>query len=223
MTELAPYVGHIECPNRSMAKGRSLAFANSVRSERAATFDLESTFDRWLGSLDARPRLVINRELKIVWQSNKAAELMRQPVPLRLNEGYLGADTDAALNELAEFIEGVGEECSTLLVQGNERKHWAMVMALSPQEDPSLVCLMLNLSVPHRSVEQSGLAKALGLTVCEARVLDQFSRLNSTREIAGNLGVSLSTVRSHMKQIHSKAGVGSAVQLTQLVRGYCSC
>lgn len=200
-----------------------MAFANSVRSEGAATFDLESTFDRWLGSLDARPRLVIDRELKIVWQSNKAAELVRQPVPLQINQGYLAADADANLNELAEFIECVGEECATLLVQGNERKHWAMLMALSPQEDPSLVCVMLNLSVPHRSVEQSGLAKALGLTVCEARVLDQFSRLNSTREIAENLGVSVSTVRSHMKQIHSKAGVGSAVQLTQLVRGYCSC
>jgi DNA-binding CsgD family transcriptional regulator len=227
MTELilrvAPYVGHIECPDISMAKGRSLAFANSVRSERAVTFNPDSTFERWLGSLDARPRLVIDRELKIIWQSDKAAELVQQPVPLNLNKGYLGADTDATLNELAEFVERVGEECVTLLVQSSEKKHWAMVMALSPQEDPSLVCLMLNLSVPHRSVEQSGLAKALCLTVCEARVLDQFSRLNSTREIAHNLGVSLSTVRSHMKQIHSKAGVGSAVQLTQLVRGYCSC
>lgn len=227
MTELilrvAPYIGHIQCPIISMAKGWALSFTSSVRSARVEAFNPNRTFEHWLGSLDARPRLVIDRELQIIWQSDNAAELVRQPVPLYLNKGYLAADTDSSLNQLAEFVERVGEECVTLLVQGSERKHWAMVMALSPQEDPSLVCLMLNLSVPHRSVEQSGLAKALCLTVCEARVLDQFSRLNSTREIADNLGVSLSTVQSHMKQIHSKAGVGSAVQLTQLVRGYCSC
>jgi DNA-binding CsgD family transcriptional regulator len=54
-------------------------------------------------------------------------------------------------------------------------------------------------------------------------VLDLFARLNSPREIAERLQISLSTVRSHLKQIYSKAGVDSAVQLTQLVRGYCTC
>ena len=227
MTELilrvAPYIGHIQCPIFSMAKGWALSFTSSVRSARVEVFNPNRTFEHWLGSLDARPRLVIDRELQIIWQSDNAAELVQRPVPLFLEKGFLAADTEQTSIELADFIEVVGEECKTILVRGSEKKHWAMVMALSPQEDPSLVCLMLNLSVPHRSVEQSGLAKALCLTVCEARVLDQFSRLSSTREIADNLGVSLSTVRSHMKQIHSKAGVTSAVQLAQLVRGYCSC
>ena len=43
------------------------------------------------------------------------------------------------------------------------------------------------------------------------------------RPIADRMQVSISTVRSHLKQIHSKAGVETAVQLTQLVRGFCSC
>jgi DNA-binding CsgD family transcriptional regulator len=82
---------------------------------------------------------------------------------------------------------------------------------------------LLNLSVPHRGVDESGLARALRLTAAETRVLDQFARLNSPREIAERMQISLSTVRSHLKQIHSKAGVETAVQLTQLVRGFCSC
>ena len=35
--------------------------------------------------------------------------------------------------------------------------------------------------------------------------------INSPREIASEMDISLSTVRSHLKQIHSKAGVVSAV------------
>ena len=227
MTELilrvAPYIGHIQCPIISMAKGWALSFTSSVRSARVEAFNPDRTFEHWLGSLDARPRLVIDRELQIIWQSDNAAELVQRPVPLFLEKGFLAADTEQASNELADFIEVVGEDCKTLLVRGSEKKHWAMVMALSPLEYSGLVFLMMNLSVPHRSVEQSGLATALSLTCAEARVLDQFARLNTPCEIAEVLGVSPSTVRSHMKQIHCKAGVGSAVQLTQLVRGYCSC
>lgn len=194
-----------------------------MRVRKSIDFDPDITFERWLGSLDARPRLVITREFEILWQSENAAVLVQPPVPLHLAEGYLAAETNLIFSELAEFIGKIGGECQTLLAKGTDKKHWAMVMALSPNDEPDLVCLMLNLSVPHRSVQQSGLATALRLTTTEARVLDEFARLSSPREIADIMEVSLSTVRSHIKQIHCKAGVGSAVQLTQLVRGYCSC
>ena len=98
-----------------------------------------------------------------------------------------------------------------------------MALAWSLDSEWDAVCLLINLSVPHRSVAESGLAQALRLTGTETRVLDLFARLYSPREISDRLGTSLSTVRSHLKQIYSKAGVDSAVQLTQLVRGYCSC
>jgi DNA-binding CsgD family transcriptional regulator len=206
-----------------LLKGRALSGVNSVRVRKSEDFDIETTFERWLGLLDGRPRLVITRDLEIVWQSENAALLVQPPVPLCVKDGYLAADTNLLATELADFIENIGPECETLLAKGADKKHWALAMALSPKEKANLVCLMLNLSVPHRSVQQSGLATALRLTATEARVLDQFARLNTPREIADIMDVSLSTVRSHLKQIHCKAGVVSAVQLTQLVRGYCSC
>jgi DNA-binding CsgD family transcriptional regulator len=176
-----------------------------------------------LGSIDARPRVVIDRERRLLWRSENAERLLTAPVPLRLTCGRLTADATATAVALAEFIEGVGHDCDSILLRGESRKHWAMVLAWSPCGFPGEVCLLLNLSVPHRSVAESGLARALRLTGAETRVLDQFARLNSPREIAEQMRISLSTVRSHLKQIHSKAGVETAVQLTQLVRGFCSC
>ena len=176
-----------------------------------------------LGAMDARPRVVIDRDRHVLWQSDNVPRLLAAPVPLHVADGRLDADTTAVANALADFVEDVGHECNSMLVRGKCRRHWAMVLAWSPPERSDRVCLLLNLSVPHRTVEDSGLAQSLRLTASEARVLDQFARLNSPREIAERMGVSLSTVRSHLKQIHSKAGVETGVQLAQLVRGYCVC
>lgn len=196
--------------------------AVSIRTRKATDYDFNSQFERMLGAIDARPRVVVDRERRVRWQ-NPSAELLSPPVPLRVSDGLLSGDTQQATNALIEFIENVGHECDSMLLRGESRKHWAMVIAWTPDQCSDDVCVLLNLSVPHRGVEQSGLARALRLTAAETRVLDRFARLNTPREIAEQMHVSLSTVRSHLKQIHSKAGVESAVQLTQLVRGFCSC
>lgn len=197
--------------------------AVSIRSQSAADRDFQNEFEGMLGSIDARPRLVIDRDRRLLWRSENAESLLAPPVPLRLSGGRLMTDAESAATALAEFVEGIGHDCDSLLLRGESRKHWAMVLAWSPCGFPDEVFLLLNLSVPHRSVAESGLARALRLTAAETRVLDQFARLNSPREIGEQMGISLSTVRSHLKQIHSKAGVETAVQLTQLVRGFCSC
>ena len=200
-----------------------LGGAVNIRTARRAQRDYRPEFERMLGSMDARPRVVIDRERRLLWQSDNAEQLLSPPVPLRLADGRLTTDAATTATALTEFIEGIGHDCDSMLVRGESRKHWAMVLAWSPQDRPEDVCLLLNLSVPHRGVQESGLAHALRLTAAETRVLDQFARLNTPREIAERMQVSLSTVRSHLKQIHSKAGVETAVQLTQLVRGFCSC
>jgi DNA-binding CsgD family transcriptional regulator len=53
-------------------------------------------------------------------------------------------------------------------------------------------------------------------------VLKEFAELNSPKQIARDLGVSLSTVRSHLKQIHAKAAVTTSLQLLRLTHTFCS-
>jgi DNA-binding CsgD family transcriptional regulator len=197
--------------------------ATSIRFRKRAEDNFDSEFEGMLGRIDARPRVVVDRELRVLWRSESAERLLRPPVPLQITEGALTTDSSSATTSLVELVEGMMGDCDSLLVRGQSKKHWAMVLAWSSQNYPDAVCLLLNLSVPHRGVEQSGLARALRLTATETRVLDEFARLNTPREISEEMGISLSTVRSHLKQIHCKAGVESAVQLTQLVRSYCSC
>lgn len=185
--------------------------------------DFSTEFEGLLGQIDGRPRLVIDRELRVIWQNENVEKLLHPPLPLLLEDGRLAAQPDTASSSLVEFLADVGAGCNSLLLRGLERKHWIMVLAWSCESYPDAVCLLLNLSVPHRGVEESGLARALRLTKKETQVLDQFARMNTPRQIAESMNISLNTVRSHLKQIHCKAEVETAVQLVQLVRGYCAC
>ena len=188
--------------------------------------DPELTYDRYVhsfhGAADARPRLVLDRHCTVLWHGPDAARLLGDLIPLRLAKGRLVAESTAGDEALAQFIECIGTDCDRLLLRSADRRHWAMIQAWSPRDREDLVCAVVNLSVPCRTVQESGLAKILGLTATESRVLDEFARLRAPKEIADALSISLSTVRSHLKQVHSKAGVSSAVHLARLVSGYCT-
>jgi DNA-binding CsgD family transcriptional regulator len=73
-----------------------------------------------------------------------------------------------------------------------------------------------------RDVVESGLAEELKLTSAEVRVLREFAELKAPKDIARRLGVSLSTVRSHLKAIHAKAFVTTSTQLLRLIYTFCS-
>ncbi|GGD89050.1 hypothetical protein GCM10011515_05910 [Tsuneonella deserti] len=206
-----------------MLNGGWVAGRKGTPGEYVPRDGYDAEFESMLGSLDARPRIVIDRERRVLWHSESAERLLTPPVPVRLDGGRLSADAAASAGLLSDFVQGIADHCESLLIRGENRRHWAMMVAWCVAESRDEICVLLNLSVPHRGVEESGLSRALRLTAAESRVLDEFARLYTPREIADRMQVSLSTVRSHLKQIHAKAGVETAVQLSQLVRGYCSC
>ncbi|MGX7952836.1 helix-turn-helix transcriptional regulator [Tsuneonella sp. HG249] len=195
----------------------------ALKFREVAATDFNPCFEQMLGVIDARPRVVVDRERRVLWESPDAARLLQSPSPLHISGGVLGTDHASSTSTLAEFLEDASTACDSLLIRSRTQRHWAMILAWTPKGLSNTVCVLANLSIPYKSVKESGLARALQLTAAEARVLDEFSLMRCPREIADNLNISLSTVRTHLKQIHSKSGVASAVQLTQLVRGYCAC
>jgi len=64
------------------------------------------------------------------------------------------------------------------------------------------------------------MAKDFGLTKSECAVLDSFAHLKKPEQIAEQLNIAVSTVRSHLKQIHTKMSVNSSIQLLRITRAY---
>ena len=194
------------------------------RAPAALTADeCRAEFSVALDSFDCRPKLVIDYDQRVLWSCPNTARMLDGPMPLCLRKGKLVIDDDDELRrDFVEFLHNVGPDVQRMLIRGKAKRHWAVVQAWKPARWDNAVCALVSPSLPLLDVNASGLAGVLKLTNAEARVLKEFAQLNSPKQIAADLGVSLSTVRSHLKQIHAKAAVTTSLQLLRLTHTFCS-
>jgi DNA-binding CsgD family transcriptional regulator len=188
------------------------AMADECRAEFAAAFE----------AFDPRPKIVVDYDQRVLWCCDDAPRLLDGPMPLCIRKGKLIVDDDELRGEFVEFLHNVGPEIQRKLIRGKAKRHWAVLRAWKPAHWERAVCVLASPSLPLQDIVACGLARELNLTNAEIRVLKEFAELNSPKQIARDLGVSLSTVRSHLKQIHAKAAVTTSLQLLRLTHSYCS-
>ena len=178
-------------------------------------------FFRHLGMSDGSPKVLIDNECKVLWQSPNAARLLRAPMPVSIADGRLRANGEYGGNGWATFLENLDEAGHRHLVTGKAPDNWALLRCWARRfGDQRLIFMKCVISWPFQDVASSGLAADFGLTRTECIVLDEFARLRKPEQIAEKLKVSLSTVRSHLKQIHTKMAVNSNIQLLRIIRAY---
>lgn len=169
-----------------------------------------------------RPRVLIDTQCQILDKSAHLHDQLCPPLPLQCDQDRIKIVGQNNLKLFENFMEQLGAETRRLLLTNGDGVDWVLVSgrALKFGDERSFL-LDCALSRPLRSVEAAGLADDFGLTRTECAVLDKFALLQRPRHISAQLGISVSTVRSHLKQIHTKLGVHSSVQLLQLTRAYC--
>lgn len=186
--------------------------ADECRAEFGAAFE----------AFDPRPKIVVDYDQRVLWCCDDAPRLLEGPMPLCIRKGKLVIDDDELRGEFVEFLHNLGPDIQRKLIRGKAKRHWALLRAWKPAHWERAVCVVASPSLPLQDIVDSGLAGELKLTQAEVRVLKEFAELNSPKQIARDLGVSLSTVRSHLKQIHAKAAVTTSQQLLRLTHTFCS-
>lgn len=175
-------------------------------------------FLRRFAAEDRTPKLLIDSHCRVLWASHRAEDLLQPPLPLWIEDGIIRAK---AGSPWPAFVENLTELEDRLLLGGETPCSWVLVRGWAEwRNEQRLVFLRCTPSWPLRSVEESGMAADFGLTKAEAAVLDQFARLQKPHQIAEHLRISISTVRSHLKQIHVKLSVNSSVHLLRITRAY---
>lgn len=171
---------------------------------------------------DRTPRLLIDGNCHVLWSSPDADGLLQAPLPLSIKGGRLQASSSASARTLGSYIENLCDEVERLFLAGKGGGTWALLSGWAERHrGDRVIFLQCVISWPLIDVESSGLAADFGLTRSECAVLDQFAHLRKPNDIAERLGISVSTVRSHLKQIHTKMSVNSSVQLLRITRAYC--
>jgi DNA-binding CsgD family transcriptional regulator len=178
-------------------------------------------FARRARAVDRSPRVLLDGHCNVLWQTADAWRLLQPPLPLWIAGGKVHAAGNSGNRTWPSFIENLGEEGERLLLTGKGACSWVLLRGWAARfDDHRLVFLKCALSSPLRDVAGSGLVRDFGLTRSECAVLDEFARMAKPNEIAERLDISISTVRSHLKQIHTKMSVNSSVQLMRITRAY---
>jgi DNA-binding CsgD family transcriptional regulator len=193
----------------------------AAQAPNALVADAVEQFSRRAQAADRSPRVLIDDQGQVLWQSADAERLLQPPLPLWLKGGRVHVASGAAARRWADFVDSVGEEGERLLLTGKHAGTWVLLRGWAERLGAQrLIFLKCALSWPYRDVASAGLARDFGLTRSECAVLDEFARLAKPTQIAERLGISVSTVRSHLKQIHVKMAVNSSVHLLRITRAY---
>jgi len=178
-------------------------------------------FSRRVGVSDHSPRVLIDGNCNVLWMSPEAERMLRPPMPVTISDGKLHANGGFGGQSWASFVENLERDGERILLTGKDPGTWVLLRCWIGRHDGQrLLFVKCVTSWPFRDVSRSGLAADFGLTPTETLVLDEFARLHKPDEIARRLNVSLSTVRSHFKQIHTKMAVNSSIQLLRIIRAY---
>jgi DNA-binding CsgD family transcriptional regulator len=162
---------------------------------------------------------------RVVHANRAAHALLAQDDGLHLRDGLLaanGTDTPA----LQSLLGGADEEGSTDLLPiprpSGKQPFLAVRMRVTADASPRDArrpqrVVLIHDPETHTPARVATLRKRYGLTEAETHTLTALLKTGSAKAMAALMGLSVNTVRSHLKSIYNKTGVGQKSELVQLV------
>jgi DNA-binding CsgD family transcriptional regulator len=163
--------------------------------------------------------VAVDRDLAVLWP-NPAARIFLRPTMPHYVEGHrlcISAEADPA--RCHEMIRAADRERRRLAIISRDGERCNMFDVWSPGADQP-VFVKAAVGQPLMDLTAAGLSDQYGLTRAEAAVAQHFMALKSPAQIAEELGVSVHTVRSHIRRIYAKLSVRSQAQFMRIAYAY---
>lgn len=171
---------------------------------------------------DSRPWFAVNREREIRWTNGAARKSLRPPLPAYLQDNRLHFRERAHEARFAVFFDALDGEPRRLPVAGAQNQGILVLSGCSVDvAGERLAAIDVGLPKPPLSVRESGLAEGFGLTPAESEILEALVLGEVPNTIAARLGLSIHTVRTHIRHVYAKLSVRSQTQLLRLAFAYC--
>lgn len=175
---------------------------------------------RWL-ALEETPHLLVSDTLMLLWANGAARCAFDSASDLALRDGLVSTAQRSAQPALMRFIEACEESVSTLCIPCENGGGHLLLRARRLGSDPANACIGITF---HRSIDFvarfADVAAAFQLTRSEDKVLHKMLDGMTADEIAGTIGLSIETIRSHIRNIYVKVGVTSREGLFARLRAF---
>jgi DNA-binding CsgD family transcriptional regulator len=193
----------------------------SLRSQRAAM----------LGQMDqlSHAFLLIDGEKRVSYANAPARRIAEGPDGVRIERGFLRAESAGDEDMLKKSVERLAKDRGAPLhrlsiARSSGKSPYRLLLMPLPSSGtapfgialPEVAVLTFDTEFPH-APDPAGLQEWFGLTPAEARVADLLARGMSVDEIAGELGVSVETVRTHVRRTLSKTSTKRQGELISLI------
>lgn len=178
---------------------------------------LDSTLTGW-SRLDGKSRLIIRRDGHLIACSDDVPELIRHHECFRLDKGRIRIIDEAARKTFAQLVERPMATAATLLLRRPEcGGHW--IVRLVGGDDETLFITLQRAAVDQMA-ELPDLREAFGFTPCEARIVSDLHSGLTPQAIAESQGISIHTVRAHVRRCYDKLQITSREELWQRLSAY---
>ncbi len=159
--------------------------------------------------------LVIARDFRLLGLNRAARALLREGDGLALSPGGLVAATPAATSELHRGIERASHgEISRVHLPRSGRAPLSLLVEPHPLDAAGVGTAVIFADPSGRRLPSGAeLAARFGLTRCESDVAQRLAAGADLERIAAEFGVTLHTVRGHLKQVYAKTRVHRQAEL----------
>ncbi len=175
---------------------------------------------RWLEQ-DLRIRLIVDDELQIAWKNSAASSMLARRADIELRSGKLATVNRAQQAELERFVvESSANEGTWCLPKLDEDGHLIFTSQRLHWGDGGTQGIIIYNTGKGFRARYPDLGVAFGLTNSERKVITQLLEGKDADQIARAGGVSVETIRSHVRNIYGKLHVNSREGLFYRLRPY---
>lgn len=217
------HLGDFGCDERATMERLMPHIARALRQEEASRLlnDRQAAVYRQKqGAM-----LLLDGQQNVVFLSAEAERQLSETRAVTLQAGRLRLSRQSKQAELDDLLRQCFEHKNTGMIhvmEGHQESMRLLVSTVQPRyeklfQSHGLVAVFLIGGQGEENSEEEMIGQWLGLTDAESRIASLIARGHKPADIAGDIALSVHTVRHHIKNIYRKTGAHSQSQLTALV------
>ena len=200
------------------------AAADARRSRRGPAAEFGAAFDLraavgWLDQ-DQRARVAVDAGMNVLWANPAARSNLRPPMPVYLADGKLCFGEDVAAPACRDFVRSAGESVKRRALVSSLSGDYGVLSVTAGPPGSRAIYVRVAVAQPVLDLRDTGLIDQFGLTRAEGDVAQHLAHLRTPTVIARELGLSVNTVRTHIRRIYAKLSINSQMQFARLVHTF---
>ena len=165
------------------------------------------------------PLALLQKNGRLVWCNAAAMRLLQGISPMVLRNGLLLTRRAATTNTFRTWLKALADEPSFHVVRGDATQGNVVIqaMAVSGSTDEVVGCRLRSAGA---RAEIADLTVALGITPAQSGIVRRMILGSSLEQISEETGLSITTVRTHLRNIYARLGISSRDELFRLCLPY---